>query len=198
LKRILKALLAVALMVSVVLLSSSFVAAHPLDYNRWTWKSSTTSLRIRVFPTASLYHQRISRAAFNWNYISSEIQILSVTTSSLDLPIEIHGKSFSGTKMGECLIYSVDSKGNYKLEISHTYTGQVAKAKIYLDNDDQGLVNCSYAEQEKVITHELGHAFALTHPVCGAYALMQQGFGPLGALTIQSHDKSCLKMKWGN
>ncbi len=78
------------------------------------------------------------------------------------------------------------------------FTGKVAKAKIYLDNDQYGLRDWGPAEQEKVIIHELGHALALTHPECGAYAVMQQGVGNYGALTIQYHDESCLKMKWGN
>lgn len=196
-----RVMLVVGIVFSIIVVSSNSVVAHPLDYYDWTWKSSTTSLRVQIHPTAYPYHYPISQVAFDWNYISPNVRILSVTTSTTgDLPIQIHGKPLQPGVLGQTKIFSVDSKGNYKAKISHTYFGEVAKVEIYLDNDydDNGLRYCSTAEQKKVITHELGHALALRHPECGWVAIMQQGFDNYAGLTIQEHDIICLRAKWGN
>ncbi len=66
---------------------------------------------------------------------------------------------------------------------------------------DSSLLNDSGAFIEKVITHELGHAFGVYHPIevnCTAYAVMQQSNTNDWAYTIQPHDRNNLIAKWGN
>ena len=53
----------------------------------------------------------------------------------------------------------------------------------------------------RVITHEMGHALLLRHPLeygCSTTCLMLQTSTDYMSYDIESHDKKCLKNKWRN
>lgn len=172
------------------------------DFVGWTWKSSTTSLRIQIFSSASSFQSKISDNFFAWNGIDSNVKIASCTYRSddddLKYEIQFKGSQLTGTTMATTGIYTRGFLGiGWSLKNFWTFTGEVEKAIITLDTrSSDGLLSQSNSRQVKTIIHELGHTLALDHPDCGSTAIMQQGYTLPAALNIQTHDRDNLRAKW--
>lgn len=188
------------LIMALVSFPSDRVFAHT-DSFPWTWNINPTQLRVQRFRSADVYASDVQAVWRNWNDISTNIRLISLTTTTatpedLGHEIQIIGQPLSGDTMARTAIWTKDSKGNWIPQLIATFTGQVQKAIITLDTRIDGLQSYGDTQQRKTIMHELGHALALSHPSCNCSALMHQTYNPPAAMTIQYHDKNHLRAKW--
>lgn len=164
------------------------------------WDSSIDTKNFTVNIYAPYFATNVTNCGYNWNGISSQVNVSNVysydaNTDPYTQDISIFQKDLSGTTIGRTYFYK---KGIFGWTEVGTTSSGIKLSRIALDS---ALLNDSDAFIEKVITHELGHAFGLCHPIevnCTAYAVMQQSSTNYWAYTIQPHDRNNLIAKWGN
>lgn len=170
------------------------------DYVDWDWGGEEDGLKIQRFSSADDFSSNVHAVRYDWNSIDNDVMFKEYLFRADDInyyyQIRVYGVELTGTTLASCGIYDtilgVDIAKNF-----WTFTGTVDVAKIKLDTRSSGsLLDKTDAQQQKTVTHEIGHALALDHPDCASTAIMQQGYSSPAALSIQSHDENNLSSKW--
>ncbi|MCD7784357.1 MAG: hypothetical protein LUH18_02045 [Oscillospiraceae bacterium] len=172
-------------------------------YYSWTWMDGIdmSNLSASVY-TSNYCDVTTVNAMFAWNYISSVI-ITSINFYDDDddetfarSDINVYEADLTGTIIGQTLLYTETSSGYSRVSISST-GAIVSQVRIYLD---PSLMNTTDEWRAKTLTHEIGHALALKHPIlvdCTSQCVMQQNSSGYATSTIQQHDINNLIAKWG-
>lgn len=190
---------------SVFLLTSCLpieVSACTKAYYDWTWDNSINmkNLSIRVY--SSNFADTVSVEALNaWNMITPifvhYVNYGSNITSGNIETINVHEKDLTGTTIGQTHLYRKGSIGQYVESSISSSNKDICQARIYLDSS---LLNTTDAKKAKTITHELGHAFGMMHPIingCEVECIMQQNKSGFASTEIKQHDKNNMIAKWG-
>lgn len=171
-------------------------------YYGWTWDDSIdmSDLTVQVY-SANFNETVTTNALFAWNMITPiyvrHVNYSSSITSGNIEDINVHEQDFTGTTIGQTRLYRKNFLGIYvESSISSTNT-DICQARIYLD---PSLLDSSDEQRSRTVTHEMGHAFGMMHPVlndCETRCIMQQGGSGFGTYTIQQHDRNNMIAKWG-
>lgn len=171
-------------------------------YYSWTWDDSIDMSNLTVQVYSSDFHETVTvNALYAWNMITPiyvrYVNYSSDITSGNIEDINVHEQDFTGTTVGQTRLYRKNFLGMYvESSISSTNT-DVCQARIYLD---PSLLDSSDEQRARTVTHEMGHAFGMMHPVlndCETRCIMQQGGSGFGTNTIQQHDENNMIAKWG-
>ena len=194
----------------------SLVSAHDEDYFLYGYSSSSgitvSNLKLRIASSAqnTIQTSTVYNSATSWNGISSNVAV-SVTVASNNTVVSnyvmVSGQSYSDNTLGETIPY--DSSGN--ITGANTVWSNV---EIIMNTNMSTWGSCTNppAAAKKSFLHEVGHVLKLAHPVRNSYysghtyasgyplAIMNQGFpnGSYIPTSIQTHDKTNLKAKWGS
>lgn len=200
----------------VMLTYKNEVRAHNYDFWRGVYATNATcqptNMRFRITTSAqtSMLNSNVYDAGYDWNEISSNVHISNILMEIQGMPYisgfyYVYGRSFSATNedgtAGQTVMYSNGSVADVDSDWQ--------TVAIFM-NTDNVFPNTTAAK--KAFTHEVGHALKLAHPECSVYAhgtryggypqsIMNQGLAnslPYVASTIQEHDTSNLKQKWGD
>lgn len=205
-------------MVTAVMLTST-ASAHPEDY--WGGKyigreDAKFTLRISKSAQTDFLTSDIYRRARDWSGISSNVRV-SVSfainaRTTIDDGIFVYGDNLGNYLLGYTTPY--DSNGKPLDTSIDGLIGDWAYADITMNTNSSAFSGASDPKLAAQMTfvHEVGHTLKLTHPFVSRglgghikdgrpVAIMNQGFpgdydGAVSA-TITTHDKSCLKAKWG-
>ncbi len=212
-------ILAGALVGAIALTSTA--SAHPYDYYSGKYIGQNgADLLLRISTSAQtdlLNWTDVYSAGYNWNNISSKVNVRLIYSSS-GMPsfsgeMLVVGKYYEDDTLGETIFY--DSNGNpmkswddYALNTDWSYS------QIYMSTNTTYFKETSNPSNTAKMTflHEIGHALKLSHPykhdslpehtINGLpIAIMNQGApgdkGGATSGTITAHDKSNLIAKWG-
>ena len=171
---------------------------------RLEWADSIDTSNFEVHSFAYSFEDDIKNSIYSWNGITSQIGIDSVNYWDEDSGIDgedifstgiiFYEHCLTGSLLGKAFFYE---NGPWGCDEVGTSSKEINLCKILLNTN---MLNSSAKLREKVVIHELGHAFGLCHPIevdCTAYAVMQQTSTDYYALTIQRHDENNLIEKWG-
>lgn len=195
---------AIAIVLLVGSMALNAAKACTTAYFAWTWDSSvdTEALSVKMYSTD--FYNAINSLAriFCWNGISSKIHVIiySSGANSMDnaANINFHSVEIPGGAIGLTHIYKKNIFGNFVEIYNSSSNEKVAQVRIDLH---PVLLNATEEERGRTVTHELGHAFALKHPVsndCTARCIMQQTDSGYASNMIAQHDRNNLTTKWGN
>ncbi len=171
-------------------------------YYNFTWDDSIdmSDLTVQVY-SANFNETVTTNALFEWNMITP-IYVQYVNYSS-DInsgnieDINVHEQDLTGTVIGQTRLYRKNFLGIYVESSISSANTDICQARIYLD---PSLLKSSDEQRAKTVTHEMGHAFGMMHPIlndCETRCIMQQSSSGFATFTIQQHDKNNMIAKWG-
>lgn len=180
------------------------ISAHACTtaYYSWTWDNSIDMSNLTVQVYSSDFSETVTtNALVAWSmitpiYVSHVNYSSSITSGNIEV-INVHKQELTGTTVGQTRLYRKNFFGTYvESSISSTNT-DICQARIYLD---PSLLTSSDEQRARTVTHEMGHAFGMMHPIlnnCETECIMQQGGSGFGTNTIQQHDRNNMIAKWG-
>lgn len=171
-------------------------------YYNWTWDDSIdmSNLTVQIY-SSDFNESTTTNALFEWNMLTPiyvrRVNYSSNINSGNIEAINVHELDLTGTTIGQTRIYRKNFLGLYvESSISSEYP-DICQARIYLDPSLFGTYSHLRAD---TVTHEMGHAFGLMHPIlknCEERCIMQQSSSGFSASTIQPHDEDNIIAKWG-
>lgn len=197
--------------------AATSVYAHTGDVLGGTYLyNSQKDLQLRITQSAqtSLMNSTVYNSALAWNNISSNVHV-SVIMETPGMPtiagtMNVYGSNdLADGVLGRTVPYN--SSGS---EVSANSNWSYVVILINTTTSFYNTLNSSSATNAAKMNfiHEVGHALKLSHPEKNTsysghnkgglpYAVMNQGYPsasyPAVSSTVEDHDKSCLKAKWG-